>query len=134
MKIVLDTNALLRCLSSKSKYAIVLDRLYEGEYSLYYTNEIILEYEEKVEKFFSKEVFELVISSFNLLSNVHKIDIYFQMNLISSDKDDNKFTDCAFAANVHYIVTNDKHYDQLKEIEFPQIETITLEEFYEIIK
>lgn len=134
MRIVLDTNALLRCLSSKSKYAVVLDRLYEGEFSLYYTHEIILEYEEKITHFFSREVVELILSSFNLLSNVHKIDVYFQMNLISKDKDDNKFSDCAFAANVHYIVTNDKHFDQLKEIEFPQIKTITLEEFYEIIK
>ena len=34
--------------------------------------------------------------------------------------DDNKFVDCAFAANATYIVSDDKHYDVLKEVDFPQ--------------
>ena len=29
--------------------------------------------------------------------------------------------DCAFAANATYIVSDDKHYDVLKEVDFPQI-------------
>lgn len=43
LKIVLDTNALLRSVSSRSSYAIILDELYEGAYELYLSNDILLE-------------------------------------------------------------------------------------------
>lgn len=44
-KVVLDTNALLRSISHRSVYAIVLDELYRNAFELYITNEILLEYE-----------------------------------------------------------------------------------------
>ena len=44
-KVVLDTNALLRCISRKSAYAIVLKKLYEGSFELIVTSDILLEYE-----------------------------------------------------------------------------------------
>jgi predicted nucleic acid-binding protein len=33
-----------------------------------------------------------------------------------------------------YIVTNDKHFNILKQIEFPKVNCITIEEFMEILK
>jgi predicted nucleic acid-binding protein len=68
-----------------------------------------------------------------VLENVKKIDIYFQLNLITADQDDNKFVDCAFAGNVHFLVTNDKHYNILKSVTFPLINVITLDEFKKLI-
>ena len=47
LKIVLDTNALLRSVSRRSEYAIILDKLYENAYELYLSGDILLEYEEK---------------------------------------------------------------------------------------
>ncbi|MEO6454724.1 MAG: putative toxin-antitoxin system toxin component, PIN family [Ginsengibacter sp.] len=108
-KIVLDTNALLRCVSRRSAYAIILDKLYENVYELYLSTDILLEYEEKIAEIFSKETAELVIGAFTLMNNVKKTDIYFHLNLVITDPDDNKFLDCAFAGNVHYLVTDDKH-------------------------
>lgn len=55
LKIVLDTNALLRSISRRSAFAIILDKLYENAYELYITNDIQLEYEEKITGIFSKE-------------------------------------------------------------------------------
>ena len=52
LKIVLDTNALLRSLSRRSQFAFVLDKLYEGEYELWVSNDILLEYEERSVIFF----------------------------------------------------------------------------------
>ena len=40
--------------------------------------------------------------------------------------DDNKFVDCAIAAHAKCIVTNDRHYDILKEIEFPKVYVVNL--------
>lgn len=47
--------------------------------------------------------------------------------------DDNKFSDCAFAGNVHYLVTNDKHFNVLSSIPFPKINVISLEVFKNVL-
>jgi uncharacterized protein len=78
-------------------------------------------------------VAELLIGSFTLLPNVKKVDVHFKLNLISEDLDDNKFSDCAFAGNVHFIVTNDKHFKQLELIGFPRLKILSLEVFKEIL-
>ena len=57
---------------------------------------------------------------------------YYNFNLIEADKDDNKFVDCAIAAQAKCIVTNDHHYDVLKTIPFPKVEVVGLVEFMEM--
>ncbi len=133
LKIVLDTNALLRSIARRSAFAIILDKLYENAYELYLSNDIQLEYEEKIADIFSKETAELVIGAFLLIDNVKKIDVHFHLGLIKNDPDDNKFSDCAFSGNVHFLVTNDKHFNVLKSISFPAINVITLEEFRKLL-
>ena len=53
--------------------------------------------------------------------------------LNNQDPDDNKFIYCSFASNCNYFVTNDKHFNILKNIDFPKINVIKLEEFQEIM-
>lgn len=134
LRIVLDTNALLRCLSRRSDYAIVTDCINQKSFDLHITNEILLEYEEKIEEVFSTYLSETIVSSFSKLSNVKRTAIHFQLNLISADADDNKFVDCAFACNAHYLVTNNRHYNPLKKLPFPSITIITLEQFAELLE
>jgi len=129
LKIVLDTNALLRSISRRSAFSIILDKLYEGYFELYISNDIQLEYEEKIADIFSKETAELIIGAFLLLDNVKKIDVHFHLGMIRTDPDDNKFSDCAFSGNVHFLVTDDKHFNILKSIPFPSINVISLEDF-----
>jgi len=57
------------------------------------------------------------------------VDPHYSLHLIQEDPDDNKFVDCAFVANATYIVSNDKHFDVLKTIDFPQILVLKLHEF-----
>ncbi len=129
LKIVLDTNCLLRSVSRRSAYKIILDKLFENAYELYITNDILLEYEKKIASIFSKETAELIIGALTLLQNVKKVEIHFQLNLITTDPDDNKFVDCAFAGNVHFLVTDDKHFKVVSSVPFPTINIITLDEF-----
>ena len=68
------------------------------------------------------------------LDNVVFIDTYFQFNLITTDPDDNKFVDCAIAANAKFIVTNDKHFNELDIVDFPKVEHITIAEFVEELR
>ena len=133
LRTVLDTNIILSSISRKSPYRIILDKLFEKKFEVYITNEILLEYEEKLIENFDIEVAELTIDALLLLKNVKKIGIYFNFSLIEKDKDDNKFVDCAFAGNVHYLVTNDKHFNILKNIHFPKIKVINIEKFKNII-
>jgi uncharacterized protein len=50
-----------------------------------------------------------------------------------NDEDDNKFADCAFAANADYIVTNDSDFNVLKKLTFPVIKVVSMVEFKDIL-
>ncbi|WP_143167152.1 PIN domain-containing protein [Mucilaginibacter sp. OK098] len=58
---------------------------------------------------------------------------YFKWHLIEQDPDDNKFVDLAISGNADYLVTNDKHFNTLKSIDFPQINVVSINEFKSII-
>ena len=100
-----------------------------GKYTLCITNEIIEEYSEVLSRNISPLVSELFISAILNRKNVKKISPSFSFHLIEADVDDNKFVDCAIVANAKYIVTEDHHYDVLKEIPFPKVDVIKLREF-----
>ena len=57
----------------------------------------------------------------------------YHLHLITADPDDDKFVDCAFKANAKYIVTQDHHYDVLRQTPFPKIEIIDIDEFLSIL-
>jgi uncharacterized protein len=128
-RVVLDTNIILSILSRRSEYKHILDKLFDNEYEAYITTEILLEYHEKITDFFDATTADIFTDALTTLPNVHKIEPYYHLNLIHADPDDNKFVDCAFAANAHYIVTNDKHFNVLKRISFPKISLLKIKEF-----
>jgi predicted nucleic acid-binding protein len=59
--------------------------------------------------------------------NVEKVIPYYKWNLISADPEDNKFVDCALNAGADYIVTNDKHFNILRTIDFTKINVINID-------
>ena len=61
------------------------------------------------------------------------VDPRYHFNLITKDNDDNKFVDCAIAANATFIVSEDKHFDILETIPFPKVLVMRLREFLEIL-
>lgn len=65
-----------------------------------------------------------------ILSNEYTslITPYFHFNLIKADPDDNKFVDCAICGNAKFIVTEDRHFDVMREISFPRVDFCTLDE------
>jgi len=133
LKVVLDTNILLSSISRKSPYSYILTALFENKYELYVSTEILLEYEEKIITFFDAQVAETLISALLMRSNVKKVEPYFDLCLIKNDVDDNKFVNCAFAGNVHFLVSNDKHFNILKITPFPKIPLLSITEFFELL-
>jgi putative PIN family toxin of toxin-antitoxin system len=129
MRVVLDTNVLLISIPSKSKFRPIFDGLINGDYELAISNEIIDEYmeviEQKANAIVANNIGELLLN----LENVEKVEVYFKWNVIHQDYDDNKFVDCAVAANVQFVVTNDKHFNELKNIDFPKVDVIGVEDF-----
>ena len=128
-KIVLDTNVLLVSISSKSKYHWIFKKLLNGDFELFISNEILLEYEEIIGKKYNKNIAKDVRRVLLLLPNVHQRKIYYNWQLIENDPDDNKFIDCAVASNADYIVTEDKDFSVLSSISFPQINTLSISGF-----
>lgn len=133
-KIVLDTNCLISSLSRKGQYYPVWKGLQAGQFVLCVTTEILNEYAEILTQKMSVQVATNVIHLLLESENVELVNPYFRLHLIQADDDDNKFVDCAFASNATYIVSNDKHYDVLKEIPFPQIFVLKLKEFLGLLQ
>lgn len=132
--VVLDTNCLVASLSRKGNYYDIWRGFQRGYYYLCVSNEILEEYEEvislKTNPEIASNVIELIVGS----NFVRFITPYYRFYLIEADKDDNKFVDCAVAANAKYIVSEDAHFRSLKSNEFPYVNVIRLEEFLREIR
>ena len=133
-RIVLDTNCLIAALSRHSEYYPVWSEFQAGKYILCVSNEILEEYEEIIEKKTSAVVAQNVINLLLKSNNVELVTPSFKFRLIEADHDDDKFVDCAFAANATYIVSDDKHFDVLKDISFPQLLVLKLKEFLGLLQ
>lgn len=132
--IVLDTNCLLMSLSRRSVYYPIWRDFVEGKYTLCITNEILAEYEEILTQKVGPEIASNVITAILDLPNTKMVQVYYHLHLITADPDDNKFVDSAFKANARYIVTEDHHYDALKQTSFPYIDVIGIDDFIKVLQ
>lgn len=129
MRIVFDTNCLVASIPRQSPYRPVYESIRQGKISLAVTTEILGEYAEILSSFYSDTVGQNVLAQLLLLPKTELVTVFYNWLLIGQDPDDNKFADCAIAANVDYLVTNDRHYDVLKKTDFPKVSVIKLDRF-----
>jgi putative PIN family toxin of toxin-antitoxin system len=132
-KVVLDTNVLLVSLSEKSKLHWIFKSLVDRRYELCVTTDILNEYAEIIEQKMGQDVSESVLGMIENLSNTTFITHYYRFQLLN-DEDDDKFVDCAIAANADFIVSHDKDFNVLKSINFPSVKVIDTGVFWEILK
>lgn len=69
LRIVLDTNILVRAVSGRSLSSKIFEALFNQEFTLCLSNEILLEYEEKLTQIYDRETAELVLAALQLLPN-----------------------------------------------------------------
>jgi len=131
--IVLDTNCLLQSLPSKSPYHKIWTDILDGKICLCVNTDILNEYEEKLAEYSSSEVAHNVVEAIAALTTTVIQSTYVHFELLPGDADDNKFVDCAIASNAELIVTNDKDFNPLIEIEWPKVEIMRIEVFLKII-
>ena len=127
--VVLDTNCLIQILGIRSKYRFWWSEFMSYGYNLCISNEILHEYEEILSQKASPLVADMFMKVLARSKNVIRKDPYFRFNLIETDKDDNKFVDCAIVCGADYIVSNDSHFKCLHNHPFPIVNVITLDEF-----
>ena len=127
--VVIDTNCLIQMMSKRSPYRPIWDAFIGRRFILCVSNEILDEYQEIIEQQTTAQIAENVVLLIINSSNVRYVDPHFRLQLISSDPDDNKFVDCAFASGADYIVSEDSHFDVLKNTPFPMLNVITMDDF-----
>ena len=129
--VVIDTNCLLQIISRNSPYRPIWDAFLVGKFDLCVSNDILEEYQEILEQQIPPTVAENLVLLILNKQNVKLVDPHFRMGVITADPDDNKFVDCAFAANADYLVSEDSHFNILRNMPFPHLNLVTLDEFME---
>jgi uncharacterized protein len=134
LKIVLDTNVIISALGRTSPYKIIINKLLEDKYDLFISTEILLEYEEKIAELHNTSVANTFLDFLSILPNVYQSTVYYRFLLITQDADNDKFADCAIAQGVHYLVTDDKHYNVLLKLGFPKVNLLKITEFQKLLE
>ena len=131
--VVLDTNCLLQIIARRSKNYFLWEKFLDGDFNLCVSNDILEEYEEIICQKANPVIATMILEIIKQAPNTLEFDAHYRWNLITKDPDDNKFVDCAVVANADFIVSEDKHFNELKDVQFPKIEVIRLERFAELM-
>ena len=134
MKIVLDTNCLVNVIMPGSHNNDIWQAFRASKYVLCVTNEILFEYHEILAKRYNVIIANTVLKELMETPNLERVNPTYRFNLITADPDDNKFVDCAVIAGATYIVSNDRHFEELKHYDFPKVDVRKLSEFLEIVR
>ena len=133
MKVVIDTNCLVLSIPKYRQEHWLYEAFRDKYFEWVISNEIMMEYVEILASFYSLRTSEVVSNVLLSSNNVTLKEPYYKWNLIN-DPDDNKFSDLAISCNADFLVSNDKHFNVLKNIDFPTLNVYSLEEFREILK
>jgi len=134
VRAVIDTNCLIASIPRRNPEYWLYRAFRDKAFDWVISNEVLTEYEEKLAEFYSPQTANLVTNILLTASNVIFAEPFFKYGLIVQDLDDNKFADLAIAANVDFLVTNDRHFRVLKDIPFPLVNVVSLSEFQQILK
>lgn len=134
MKVVIDTNVLWVSISSRSSSHWIFKAIFDGTLTLCVTNEILDEYAEIIDRKLGHSISEAVLSSFDNLQNINHIVRYYRWLAVKSDPDDDKFVDCYVASGAQCLITQDNHFNVVKQLDFPKIQIMNLFEFEQFFK
>lgn len=129
MNIVLDTNVLLVAVGEKSDFRPIFDAFLDEKFDLCVTTDILAEYEEIIGEHMGEKLATSLLQLIENAPNIRWVTKYYKWNLIVNDPDDNKFVDCAIACDAKFLVSDDRHFRILKQVEFPKVTLLNAEEF-----
>ena len=118
MTVCLDTNVFLQIFGQRQPFYPILRSLLDGRITLAVSTPILLEYEEVTARLSGKDRWRDIVMLLDLLAELHgnirRVEPQFRFGIITADPDDNKFSDCAIAAEAEFVITEDRHFDALK--------------------
>ena len=126
---VIDTNCLLASLNRNSPFHRLYTLFASESFEWVLSNEILTEYEEILAAHYSAATAQRVTEILINAPNTSFQEAYYKWQLIEADPDDNKFVDVAIAASADCLVTNDRHFQPLRQVEFPRVPLLSLQEF-----
>ncbi len=132
MTVVIDTNVVLSMFKRGHANRPIFDAWAAGRLRWAVSTEVLLEYEETATRMTHPAYITLVFQTMDAVEsvrqNIHRVSPSFRFHLITGDADDNKFADCAIAAEADFIITEDRHFDAMRASGYkPQ--PVTPEEF-----
>ena len=133
MKAIIDCNVFISCLSGKSFCHEIIKAIYQGKFTLILSTEIYFEYKEKLSEKYAVSTVNAFLEAIEMSPFVKSYINYYSWNLIKNDADDNKYADIYIAASADYLVTEDGHFSHLKNIHFPKVNVVNIDEFMKII-
>lgn len=133
-RIVIDTNCLLAILPSRSPYHSVWTEFLTNKLEVCVSNEILMEYEEILSEKTSPSFADSIIQTLLNRKNLVKVSPVWRFNLVRQDPDDNKFVDCAVCGQAEFLVSNDNHFRILRDVSFPPVTLVTIQEFVDTLK
>ena len=131
-RIVLDTNVLLVSVSDRSPLHWAYRAAVDGLVTLCLSTEVALEYEEVLAAHMGRSAADDVMAFLETAPNVVWVRAAYRWRLVSGDPDDDKFADCAIAAGAT-LVTEDRHFDALRSVDFPPVQVVGIEGFRELL-
>ena len=103
---------------ARSPLAPLKDALVGGRQTAAISTGIWLEYEEVIVRYAGSGMWVRITRIFDLAHQLHghvrHIEPSFFFRLIAADQDDDKFADCAIAAEADFVVTQDAHFAVLR--------------------
>jgi len=129
VRLVVDTNIFFPAFNPKSRYYPIVENFISKKFSLLISTPILLEYEEILQRVFPESLLEQFWLFLLTSDNVVFVNPTFRFLLPFTDEDDEKFVDCAVCGNADFLLTNDKHFNILKNIEFPKVKVVTADFF-----
>ena len=133
MKVVIDSNVLVAMIGKRSALRPIWDSFIRGDYILMVSENILKEYEEIMLEHSAEGVAYLVMEILTESPDAIIQNVYYNWQAIIKDPDDNKFFDIAVAANVDFLITNDRHFDVVKSLSFPKVNIISAVDFLRVL-
>ena len=113
-----DTNTVVQALAEGHPFHPILDAWVAGKITWAVSTELLLEYEEVLTRMNGPARWRKLARLMDLAElttgNVIRVTPSFHFQVVTSDPDDNIFTDCAITAGADYLITEDQHFAALK--------------------
>ena len=131
MEVCIDTNTILQARKPSHRFFRILDAVVVGRMTWVVSNRVVTEYEEITCRSAGTTAWQNLRMLMELIERsgqLRWVSPHYQFRVISTDPDDNAFTDCAIAAHADYVITEDRDFAPLANAGYkPQ--PITPDEF-----